>query len=320
MHRKIEFWIITSTEDIASMNIRSHLIENYPFHQVEDRSEKWAMWEKNPTFLLKNPKLKDINIRLVLTDIAMVLLGDDVPKKNISTFIGADFVIFASRHKAQSALPALLTHSTGNWSEDTSFGGKPRSLCRTSARLIRLAYQSLIEQKELNNLDWPVDLEVNHHGPTEFKFPLIFMELGSSEENWTHSIGGRAVSNAIMNTIQKYVEEVPLDISQLSDQFSRSELYAQIAKNERRVAIGFGGVHYAGNFSKILDKLPISFIVPKYFVPELTENLIDQMINNTLEPVELAIIDWNSMNSATRTSLIVMLEKKSIAWKKRKAV
>ena len=253
-------------------------------------------------------------------DTAMVLLGDTAPKEKLDTLIGADFVIFASRHKAQSAMPALLTHSTGNWSKDTSFGGEPRSICRTSGRLIRLAYQSLVQQKEICNLDWPVDLEVNHHGPTQFEFPLIFMELGSAEDNWKHKIGGKAVSDAIMNTIHKYIEEAPLNISQLPEQFSRSELYTHIAEHENSVSIGFGGVHYARNFSKLLDRVSISFIIPKYFVPELTEDLVDQMITRTLEPVTLALIDWNSMNSATRTSLTTLLEKKSIPWKKRKAL
>ncbi len=146
------------------------------------------------------------------------------------------------------------------------------------------------------------------------------MELGSAEDNWEHNLGGKAVADAIIDTIIKYLNEVKLDFAQLSDQFSRTELYAHIAQNEHSSAIGFGGVHYARNFSKLLDRISISFMAPKYFVPELTEDLLDQMVNNTLEPIEYAIIDWNSMNSATRLGLIELLEKKSIPWKKRKAV
>ena len=320
MQRKLEFWIITSTEDIASLNIRNHLLENYPFYQAKKKSDEWAVWEGNPTFVLEDTRFNYVNIRLVLTDIAMVLLGDNVSQDNISDFIGADFVIFSSRHKAKSAMPALLTHSTGNWSDDTSFGGEPRSLCKTSARLIRLAFQSLVHQKEINNLEWPVDLEVNHHGPTQFEFPLIFMELGSSEENWDHEIGGKAVADAIMETIFKYLDEVPLDITQLSKKFSREELYTQIKKNEEKSYIGFGGVHYARNFSKILEKVSMSFITPKYFVPELTEDLLNQMITNTLEPIEKALLDWSSMNSATRLGLIALLDEVPLPWKRRKAI
>ncbi|MHA1454011.1 MAG: D-aminoacyl-tRNA deacylase [Promethearchaeota archaeon] len=320
MQRKLEFWIITSTEDIASMNIRAHLSESYPFHQVNDNSDEWLVWEGHPTHLLKSPEFDNVNIRLVLTDTAMVLLGDSVPKKDVSNFIGADFVIFASRHKSKSAMPALLTHSTGNWSEETSFGGDPKTICRTSARLIRLAFQNLENQKQKNGLEWPVDLEVNHHGPTQFPFPLIFMELGSAEENWDHKIGVKAVADAIMDTIQSYLNEVPINYSELSIQFSREELYSHIKKNEAKSCIGFGGVHYARNFSRLLDRISISFITPKFFVPELTENLLDQMVNNTLEPVEYAIIDWSSMNSATRLELIELLGEKAIPWKKRKAV
>jgi D-aminoacyl-tRNA deacylase len=320
MQRKLEFWIISSTEDIASMNIRKHLLENYPFKKLKETSDEWGFWENHPTFLLEDPDIENINIRLVLTDTAMVLLGDKIPKEKILEFIGADFVIFASRHKAKSAMPALLCHSTGNWSQDTSFGGTAKTLCHTSARLLRIAFENLKKHKTKNSLEWAVDLEVNHHGPTQFEFPLIFMELGSSEDNWNHQLGSKAVADAIIDTILKYLKEVPIEFSELPDNFSRSELYEHIKKRELNVAIGFGGVHYARNFERILDKISISFITPKYFVSELNDDLMTQMIQNTLEPVELAIIDWSSMNSATRMGLIELLEKNSIPWKKRKTI
>ncbi len=320
MQRKLEFWIITSTEDIASMNIRSQLLEEYSFKQVSDKTDEWEIWENHPTFLLESLEFNHVNIRLVLTDTSMVLLGDSVPKEKISRFIGADFAIFASRHKSKSAIPALLCHSTGNWSEETSFGGDPKTLCRTSARLVRLAFQNLEIQKQKFGLRWPVDLEVNHHGPTQFSFPLIFMELGSAEDNWNHYNGSKAVANAIMSTIYSYLLEVPLNFSDLPMDFSREELYSHIKKNELKSCIGFGGVHYARNFSILLNRVSISFIVPKFFIPEITEDLLDQMINNTLEPIEYAIIDWSSLKSAERLVLIKLLDNKSIPWKKRKAV
>ena len=194
------------------------------------------------------------------------------------------------------------------------------AVCHTSAQLLKIAYQNLVKYKEKNGLEWPVDREVNHHGPTQFEFPLIFMELGSAEENWNHEIGGKAVADAIMGTIQEYLEKLPIEIANLSENFTHQELFNQIRENESGVAIGMGGVHYARNFARLLDKIPISFITPKYFVAELNEDFLDQMIKNTLEPVKYAIIDWNSMNSATRLDLITLLEKMSMPWKKRKAV
>ncbi|MBN2156322.1 MAG: hypothetical protein JW776_09775 [Candidatus Lokiarchaeota archaeon] len=323
MHRKLEFWIITSTEDVASMNIRTHLLENYSFHPVIGNSDEWSRWEGHPTHILEETKFDYATIRLVLTDTAMVLLGDKISKKDRVNFTGADFAIFASRHSAKSSIPALLIHSTGNWSEDTAFGGEPHSLCRTSAKLVQIGYQNLEQQKFIHNLDWPVDLEVNHHGPTQFSFPLVFMELGSSEENWKNKIGGRAVADAIIKTILNYLAGISLDLAHLRENFTRMELYAHIKENEQpkeEHAIGFGGVHYARNFSKLLDRIPISFIVPKYFVPYLTEGLIQQMVDNTLEIVNYAIIDWSSMKSAVRTELTQKLDKLSISWKKRKDV
>ncbi len=74
MQRNLEFWIITSTEDIASMNIRTHLLENYPFKKVVSKADEWNTWENHPTYLLETSEFNLVNIRLVLTDSAMVLL------------------------------------------------------------------------------------------------------------------------------------------------------------------------------------------------------------------------------------------------------
>ena len=115
-------------------------------------------------------------------------------------------------------------------------------------------------------------------------------------------------------------KELSIDYTKLPKNFSRNDLFVHLKENESGVAIGMGGVHYSRNFAKLLDKISFSFITPKYFVAELTEDLLNQMIQNILEPVEYAIIDWNSMNSATRLDLIALLESNSIPWKKREAV
>ncbi len=44
--KRIEFWIITSTEDIASMNIREYLLEKYCFILCKNN------WDNNPTYVL----------------------------------------------------------------------------------------------------------------------------------------------------------------------------------------------------------------------------------------------------------------------------
>jgi D-aminoacyl-tRNA deacylase len=141
---------------------------------------------------------------------------------------------------------------------------------------------------------------VTHHGPTVIEKPLIFMELGSSEKEWTITTAGRAISSAVINTVMKYLK------------FQN--------KKEIKVGVGFGGMHYAPQFKKLLidKKVAISFICPKYFIQDLTKEMIQQMINNNLEPIDYFIIDWKGTNSADKQHLIPLLEEFDIPIKKTK--
>jgi D-aminoacyl-tRNA deacylase len=62
-----------------------------------------------------------------------------------------------------------------------------------------------------------VSYEVTHHGPTALHLPSFFVEIGSTEKEWTDPVAGRAVAEAVLNAVP--ISSVPL--------------------------IGFGGTHYA---------------------------------------------------------------------------
>ncbi|MHA1821920.1 MAG: D-aminoacyl-tRNA deacylase [Promethearchaeota archaeon] len=278
-----------------------------------------------------------------------------------------DFVIFASRHKSESKIPAILTHTPGNWSDDNTYGGAPNSLSFTSSIMLALAYKNLKIQKRLKNLDWPVDLEVDHHGPTQLGVPIIFMELGSSEENWGNKIGGAAVGDAIMGTIIDFANYIldNFEFEKVKHKIAnRTELYNYIRDKTKSMeiegntitekvifAIGFGGTHYAKNFSRIYDKYEdtlnqkkeqaesqqqnapdvpvppfifISHICPKYSALKLRKLHISNMINRTLESVNTILIDWRGLNSEEKKYLLQILEQneefKGLSIKKTKEI
>lgn len=341
--KKIEFWIITSTEDIASMNLRDILLKNYNFQIVNENSDPWKIWSDHPTYLLNLSESVDdkilaipskyldlLNIRLVLTDDRMIFLDKDLDKIKLKEKFGADFIIFASRHRSESKLPAILTHSTGNWNSDNSHGGTGNSIALSSAILLGIAYRNLLRENEISGLNWPVDLEVNHHGPTELPAPLIFMELGSSEENWNDHKGGITVSNAIIKTIFDYFAflftRLKADKFLESSEFSsREKLYEFIKKNSSKlnliIAIGFGGPHYARNFSLLYNKnqdVYISHIIPKYFINGLTIDMVKQMLDNTIENVNTILIDWRGVNSAGKKLILEICESLNIQIRKTK--
>lgn len=326
---KLEFWILTSTEDNASQTIRSFLIKNYPFELANDPQDKWSIWEAEPTYLLNLQKtsifndlssyFSYVNVRIVICHKRMIFLDDQLSEKDLEQLFGGHFIICASRHRSQTALPAILTHATGNWNHDNSHGGSPNSISTSSALMLGFAYRNLVKQQIECNLEWPVDLEVNHHGPTEISRPLIFMELGSSDENDTNETGASAVGKAILYTLKDFIQELFIsckiyDFLKHNSISSYQDFYSLIKNKLKETpyqfGLGFGGPHYARNFSKLYQtnrQLFISHIAPKYSIPDLTKEHIQKMIDKTLEPINTFIIDWKSMKSDERNHLLQLL-------------
>ena len=265
----------------------------YNFKQVD------FDWHNNPVFKLKSDLIKN-EIYLGLTKEPLIFLKY---LKLEESKINPDFLLFASRHTSKTARPAFLVHTTGNWSKKADLGGEPQKLSKTSAILHKAGFNSLTEQEMPSSLsNFSLDIEVTHHGPTALDKPLIFMELGSSNVEWIIEDAGVILTKAIFNTIQKY------------DEYNE--------KNNQKVGLGFGGTHYAPNFHRLIrnKNLAFSFICPKYYIQELNHDLIDQMVQNTLEKIDYFVIDWKGTNSEDKKYLISLLEEFDIPIKKTKEI
>ena len=282
------------------MNMRKIFLnsKNYSFKETGKR------WRENPIFRLENSSfdgkyntfLDENQIFLGLTTEPLIFLE----KLNVSgANLQPDLIIFASRHTSVTARPAFLVHSTGNWSNSADFGGKPQDLSKTSALLHRAGFKSLKEQIEKFNIsDFSLDIEVTHHGPTTLDIPLIFMELGSSKQEWLIKEAGELVASAIVNAVFKYLN------------FKEEKT--------QQVGLGFGGTHYAPNFNRLItnNNIALSFICPKYYIQELNEKIIEMMINNTFEKIDYFIVDWKGTNSQDKKHLIPLLEEFNIPIRK----
>jgi len=285
------------------MNIRSKLINSkaYDFEKTE------YFWHKNPLFEFKGFSGKSeesLNfnadqIYLGLTKESLIFLNDLNLGKSA---LNPDLIIFASRHRSEAQRPAFLAHLTGNWSSKAEFGGNPRELSLASALLFKAGFLSLLENSKICTVlaNFSTDIEVTHHGPTTLEKPLIFMELGSTKEEWSIDEAGEVVANSIINAIYKY-----LDFKEKKDQY---------------IGLGFGGTHYAPNFQRLVinSNVAMSFICPKYYIQELNRDLIAQMIENNLESVDYFIIDWKGTNSEDKKHLLPLLEEFDIPIKKTK--
>ena len=286
------------------MNIRDKFLtsQDYSFFQTD---KKWNdsdifCFEKFNSKDDRNLSLKENKVFLGLTDERMIYLDDLKLEKSD---INPDFLIFASRHASKAAKPAILVHTTGNWSDDNTFGGEQQDLSNTSALMHKAGFLSLLEQTKFQQLvDFSVDIEVTHHGPTILEKPLIYIELGSSKEHWGNQKAARVVADSIINTIFKYLE------------------YKK--KKNIKVGLGYGGTHYGPNFNRLIQNknVAMSFICPKYYVQNLDRELIEKMINHTSETVNYFIIDWKGTSSDDKKHLIPLLETFDIPIKKIKEI
>ncbi len=259
--------LVTSEKDPASQTIKRVLVDGYGF-------------SPNGEYFESNPILSHNDSTILITTSRDMIFCD-----HLESHFSAEAFIFCSRHRAESAKPALLVHSTGNLGSEALFGGHPFQVSVSSPQLVAAALKRLSVEKIRRSLtEFDVSLEVTHHGPTSLNTPIVFVELGSTEEYWVHNEGARAVAAAIMDC-------------------TKEPLLGE-------AAIGFGGTHYASKFNKlVLEKgYKIGHIAPKYSLNELTLDVIKQMITRTTGCVKKAIVDWKGMNAENKEHLFPLLD------------
>lgn len=248
--------ILTTNQNVCGINIRNALLDNWDFVEIDE------VFDETPIYQFKN-------IRLVCSK-------KDVINADHCDELNTDLLLYGSRHKSEANKPSLLTHVTGNLSEDNSHGGNPLELAYASTRAIRDSYLGLLQEKEVLGLtDFDVTVEATHHGPTSMKTPLIFVEVGSTEVEYKNEQAILAVAKTLMNICLKEDEDAI------------------------KPSICFGGGHYATRFDELMEITPVAVghILPKYRKSNLTAQIVEQMIEKTVEEVKWAIIDRSSLNA-----------------------
>ncbi|HIP75152.1 MAG TPA: D-tyrosyl-tRNA(Tyr) deacylase, partial [Thermococcus paralvinellae] len=179
--------IMTTKIDLASMNIKQKLIENFGFEETGVKFDNNIVYKKG-------------NVLILTTNQEMIYY--DYLDREIERQLGIkpDLIIFASRHSSKQKLPALTTHITGNWGK-AMYGGKDSSLAIAQPSAMKLA---LLKMNELNDLGWTVCYEATHHGPSEVNVPSLFIEIGSSKEEWINDRAGEILAETIMYVIDNY--------------------------------------------------------------------------------------------------------------------
>lgn len=238
--------ILFSSLNPASKNIALNLIRSCPF---ERRGEEW-FWG---------------NIRLLDTRSEIT----EVP-----TDFDTDYLIVLSSHKAEKKRKMLTAHFPGNW-RDAKYGGKPRCLNVAWGSRLKILIEEL---KKANTLGWPIYIEADHHGPLS-NLPIIFVEIGSTEEEWKDKRAGLSVALAVKNAVR------------------RNESY--------RSFFGVGGGHYAIHFTDIVlrSEYAVGHIAPKYVLDDIDLKLFKEAIEKNVERVEDVFVLRKETNTRQRNKI-----------------
>ena len=258
-----KFLIVASKQDKAGINITTQL------SQFKDKNEE------------------DFKFYLVDEDISIT---ENLDLEKINNY---DFIIFASKHESKSKEKTLSVHAPGNW-RSANHGGEKNKVCPTSAIFLKQIFEKLDSTTKEHNLDYKVTMEATHHGPLISK-PCLFIEIGSTETEYTDRRAGFVIARTIKETIADFKEN---------------------PYNE--IAIAIGGPHYCPGFNKIQLKsnVAISHVIPQYVSP-VTEQMISEAIKKTEEEVDFVLLDWKGLgNAERRKEILSILDKLYLSYKK----
>jgi D-aminoacyl-tRNA deacylase len=198
-------------------------------------------------------------------------------------FADLSLIIFISRHSSQSGKPTLSVHTPGNLGP-AELGGLPRNVSISPATAMRDALKALRRYQVGKCLDYEVSYECTHHGPS-LNVPAMFVELGSSLEQWLDLNAAEAVAHAAIEAIAKY------------------------GSTQSTAVLGIGGTHYNRRFTQMAFDGEVIFghMIPKYALDYVDSEILNQCVKKTMEKVTCAILDWKGIQSENKSKLIAAL-------------
>ncbi len=272
--------IVASNKDIASLNIKKQILDNYNFNETAEESQR------NPIYTTE----------VSSKDVKLVTLRDESTYAQNMTelFPDSELIVFISRHSSASGTPTLSTHTPGNLGE-AKLGGIPRKVSVSPANAMRDLLKAMMRLTEEMQLDYEISYECTHHGPS-LNTPTMFAELGSSLKQWKDLKAAEAVARATMEAVSKF-GDFPAN-----------------------AVLGIGGPHYNSKFTRIALENDFAFghIIPKYAVSSIDLQILKQCIARTLERVELTILDWKGIRGEHKSKLVEMLKETGVPFKKAK--
>ncbi len=220
------------------------------------------------------------NVEIVETEI------ESIYNENLEKEVKADYFIFATRHQSKAGVKSLCVHPIGNFSK-ALLGGKDKNLVDAMPSFMKTAVLELSKNK-LN--DFEVAFEATHHGPYLEK-PCMFIEIGSSEDQWKNEEAGMIIAKTILEIVK--------------------------SKKKYKSCVVLGGSHYNAVAKKIIlnSEYAVAHVCPKHNLKDLDSEMIKQLINKSDEKIEFAILDWKGLGNE-KQRILNLLEENNIEYKR----
>ncbi|MEM3715532.1 MAG: D-aminoacyl-tRNA deacylase [Candidatus Bathyarchaeia archaeon] len=258
---------IASKIDVAGLNIARKLIEAYGFKESSE------IFLGNPVYVR----------RIKGSETAKLVFVNNEPVETQGIPYPSDLkiAIFISRHSSKSGTPTLSVHTPGNIGE-ASLGGISGKVSISPASAMKAALIEMRKARDEMSLPYEVSYECTHHGPS-LDFPAMFVELGSSIEQWLDLKAAEAVARGAMAAAEN--------------------------ENIYPTALGIGGQHYNEKFTRMALTSDIAFghMIPKYALGYLNEPMLKQCIERTVEKVEKIVLDWKGIRGEDKSRLMEII-------------
>jgi D-aminoacyl-tRNA deacylase len=118
-----------------------------------------------------------------------------------------------------------------------------------------------------------ITIEATHHGPTALTKPSIFIEIGTTEKQWTDVSLCNSIATLVHHVLSNSIPESP-------------------------VAICFGGTHYSSKFTyELLEgKYALGTVIPKHALDNLDEELFSHIMKQN-NMAKFALLDWSGLGT-----------------------
>ena len=258
--------IVASKKDVAGMNIAQEILKRYEFEKTSD------VFQDSPVYI---ESFKGREFKLIFVN------EDSVYAQFITDFFNPELLIFVSRHSSSSGIPTLSVHTPGNFGE-SELGGLPRKISTAAASVMKDALLEMANLRAEAKLDYQVSYECTHHGPS-LDVPAMFIEVGSSLEQWKDLKAAEVVAHAAM--------------------------VAASTKAKYPAVLGIGGPHCSAKFTEIALKTQTAsgHIIPKYVISSLDREMVKQCVEKTVEEVKTAVLEWKGIKGVDKGNLTTIL-------------